>query len=82
MSAAVVALAPTRRGEGYKYIIDEDRLILVTSEDGLSLAITALDCEPDARDRASQWAGQWVGTTDAGLDIYVYDRLLEAAATA
>ena len=75
MSAPAVALAPARQGEGYNYIIDEDRLIVVTSDDYLESFIAALDSEPDARDRASQWAGSWVGTTDAGQDIYVYDRL-------
>ena len=75
MPLQAIALAPARQGEGYNYIIDEDRLIVVTSDDGMPAFLAALDSEPDARDRASQWAGSWVGTTDAGQDIYVYDRL-------
>ena len=58
-------------GPGWKYIVDDDKIIVVadSNEDSLLSAISDLGHHTDL----THWLGSYVGINDLGQEIWIYD---------
>ena len=68
---AHVRAPQSNSGPGWKYIVDDDKIIVVadSNEDSLLSAITDLSHHTDL----SRWLGSYVGINDLGQEIWIYD---------